>query len=52
MLTDCEEPTPPVDALEKQSHANELHKKSHGNEVCGSSNLYQHVQLIIIIIIL
>ncbi|KAK2644896.1 hypothetical protein Ddye_020091 [Dipteronia dyeriana] len=34
---DCEEPTPAVDALEKQSHANELYKKPHGNE--GSTGL-------------
>ncbi|KAK0601533.1 hypothetical protein LWI29_025136 [Acer saccharum] len=40
---DCEEPTPPVDALEKQSHANELHKKSHGNE--GSSGLANQNQV-------
>ncbi|KAK1556259.1 hypothetical protein Q3G72_001593 [Acer saccharum] len=32
---DYEEPTPPVDALQKQSYVDELQKKSHGDE--GSS---------------
>ncbi|KAK3206072.1 hypothetical protein Dsin_020118 [Dipteronia sinensis] len=30
---DCEEPTPHVDALQKQSHVDEFQKKSHGDEI-------------------